>query len=86
MTLLQGFVDESRRYTAEATAQERLGKFFVPRVLTTNNGRVQLVQFGPNFMRGTYQCDCQQFNDQLFPCCHAASALQKTGRNVTDDS
>ena len=35
-------------------------------------------------MKGTYQCDCWQFNNQLFPCSHVASALQKTDRDVTD--
>ncbi len=35
-------------------------------------------------MGGTYKCDCQQFRDQLLPCSHAASALQKAGRDITD--
>ena len=35
-------------------------------------------------MGGTYRCDCWQFNDQLFPRCHVASALQRAGRDVID--
>ena len=84
MKLLRESINQSWRYTAKITAQEPPGNFLEARVLTTSSSRVRIVRFSKNFMGGTYKCDCRQFNDQLFPCSHAASALQRAGRDVTD--